>query len=147
MILHNAWLILYTTENDLHYELHDLCIQRSYTFLHSSLNHSFGYMSKTQRKGARNVITWVSWLRIGKCGWWVLNRLRKGHWMLDLSTRDMTPGPKILPLPIVSIHWKPPRRGQHLYKGQNSWIILSLKCPLLEFPLYVRISVVSQLLK
>ena len=45
---------------------------------------------------------------------------RKGHCMLDLytSTRDTASGSKIFT--IVSIHREPPRRGQPLYKGQNS---------------------------
>ena len=38
-------------------------------------------------------------------------------WSKDLSTKD---GPKKLPFPIVFIHWELPRRGQPLYKGQNS---------------------------
>ena len=40
-----------------------------------------------------------------------------------------------------SIHWEPPRRGQLLYKGRNSWFYLSLVCPFLglEVSLYYSI--------
>ena len=48
---------------------------------------------------------------------------RKGHCMLDLSTRDCFKSQNIT-VHIVSIHQEPPRRGQPLYMGQNSWIYI-----------------------
>ena len=51
----------------------------------------------------------------------IVDPLRKGHCMLDLSIKDIAQGPKIT-LPMG--HREPPRRGQPLHKGQNSWIYI-----------------------
>ena len=60
------------------------------------------------------VYNWSSNKGPSEKGTLYVNPLYRGHCL----------GSQKLPFPIVFIHWEPPRRGQPLYKGQNSWIYI-----------------------